>query len=175
MVWRDPLRADRLRRPRGGLPGKQLPPARPLTPRCAGRDNCTLFLLQVAVAVLRKMDLGQGEAPAEAAQAFARALHDAWGVGDPACQNGVLFLLAVDDRQVFISTGAGAQKALSDARVASTIRDIRPQLRDSDYDAAVKRAVVDVGLGLAGGRPKGEARAAGGWVWCTAMLLTGRV
>lgn len=111
--------------------------------------------------MLRKMDLGQGEAPAEAAHAFAQTLHDSWGVGDPACQNGVLFLLAVDDRQVYISTGAGAQKALPDARVASVIRDIRPQLRDSDYDGAVKRAIVDVGLGLAGGHPKGEAVAEG--------------
>lgn len=35
-----------------------------------------------------------------AAQHFARALHDDWGVGNPDCQNGALLLLAVGDREV---------------------------------------------------------------------------
>lgn len=37
---------------------------------------------------------------AATAEAFARALHDDWGVGNPACQNGALLLLAVGDKQV---------------------------------------------------------------------------
>lgn len=51
---------------------------------------------------------------------------------------------------------AGAQQALSDASIADILADMRPQLRSGDFNAAVERGVVDVGLTLAGGRPKGE-------------------
>ncbi len=50
---------------------------------------------------------------------------------------------------------AGAQAALPDERIQDVISDMRPALRASDYSAAVERGVVDIGLGLAGGRPKG--------------------
>ena len=56
--------------------------------------------LQVAVALMRKMDLRAGESPEEGAARFARQLFDAWGVGDAGCNNGVLLLLALQDRQV---------------------------------------------------------------------------
>lgn len=48
-----------------------------------------------------------GSTPALAAPEFAKQLHSRWGVGDAACHNGVLLLLAVEDRQVYINTGAG--------------------------------------------------------------------
>lgn len=49
------------------------------------------------------------------ARNFAKQLMDRWGVGDHRCLNGVLLLLAVEDRQVYIATGAGARVRLSDA------------------------------------------------------------
>lgn len=60
----------------------------------------TLPLHQVAVALMRKMAVPPGEPAAAQAQIFARSLHDAWGVGDAACNNGVLLLLSIEDRQV---------------------------------------------------------------------------
>lgn len=124
------------------------------------------WTLQVAVAVMRKMELEAGVGPAQAAKDFATTLHTKWGIGNPACNNGILFLLSIGDRQIYISTGKGAQEALSDARVASIIADIRSTLRAKDYDGAVERAVVDIGLGLAGAAPKGQ-------LWpCTLWLAT---
>jgi hypothetical protein len=173
--------------------------------------------MKVAVAVMRKMEVPAGATPAQAAHDFAKALHERWGVGDAACNNGVLLLLAVEDRQVYISTGtgekscsccvdvykrrgpgvfcmlcpacaasssllssgaptpthrpqpplpAGSKDALTDSRIEDIISDIRPPLRREDYDAAVERAVVDIGLGLAGGEPKGGwvGEWVGGWV-----------
>lgn len=57
---------------------------------------------------MRAMDVAAGQAPADAARGFAKALHAAWGVGEAACENGVVLLVSVEDRQVYISTGAGA-------------------------------------------------------------------
>lgn len=55
---------------------------------------------QVAVALMQRMAMAPAQDPAEAAQSFAKALHDDWGVGDVQCNNGVLLLLSIDDRQV---------------------------------------------------------------------------
>ena len=55
---------------------------------------------QVAVAVMRGMEVPASETPASQAEAFAKALHQRWGVGNKACNNGVLLLLSVHDRQV---------------------------------------------------------------------------
>ena len=56
---------------------------------------------------MRSLLVPSGQAPGEAAAQFAKELHTRWGVGDKACNNGVLFLLSVDDRQVYINTGTG--------------------------------------------------------------------
>lgn len=58
------------------------------------------YILQVAVALMRKMTLQGGRSVAEQAEFFAKQLHDAWGVGDAACQSGVVLLLSTEDRQV---------------------------------------------------------------------------
>lgn len=63
---------------------------------------------------MRKMDFAPGTPPADAARAFAKDLHARWGVGDAACNNGVLLLLAVDDRQVYVSTGTGERAGWGD-------------------------------------------------------------
>lgn len=105
---------------------------------------------QVAVALLRKMQTDAE--PSDAAKSFAKELHGRWGVGLRECNNGVLLLLAVEDRQVYISTGSGARKALSDAQASIIIDRMKPALRAGDYDQAVERAVREVGLTLAGAK-----------------------
>lgn len=60
----------------------------------------SLAPLQIAVALMHKMDRAKHTDKAAAAQAFAKALHDAWGVGNPACQNGVLLFVAIGNREV---------------------------------------------------------------------------
>ena len=41
--------------------------------------------------------------------------------------------------------------ALSSERIDDIVSSIRPQLRSLDYDGALERAVVGIGLGLADG------------------------
>lgn len=106
---------------------------------------------QVAVAVMQKMDTKKqhGDAAA-AAQAFAKQLHDSWGVGHAECHNGVLLLVSVSDRQIYISTGAGAKHALPQHVLAAVTDNMKPALRQQQYDDALLGGVVDIGLALAG-------------------------
>lgn len=48
---------------------------------------------------MEAMQLEPGRDAPQQAQAFAKQLHDSWGVGRKACNDGVLLLLSVKDRQ----------------------------------------------------------------------------
>ncbi len=48
---------------------------------------------------MQAMQLQAGRGAAQQAEAFARQLHGAWGVGRAGCDDGVLLLLSVQDRQ----------------------------------------------------------------------------
>lgn len=128
------------------------------------RTDCTarmqmirslIVYVQVAVALMQKMQNPGSDASASA-ERFAKALHDAWGVGHQACNNGVLLFLAVQDRQIYISTGKGAKEALDYDSLGNIINDVKPLLKAARYDDAIERAVTDIGLALAGKnvRPK---------------------
>lgn len=111
------------------------------------------FHIQVAIALMQHMKIPSSMAPATVAQQMAKDLHAKWAVGSSDCDNGVLLLLSVDDRQVFISTGAGSMRYLSDNSLVDIISNMKPKLREQDFDGALEQAVVDIGLGLAGRPP----------------------
>ncbi|MEB2284568.1 MAG: hypothetical protein B6D46_00815 [Polyangiaceae bacterium UTPRO1] len=69
-------------------------------------------------------------------------LAEAWKPGDAAKDNGVLFLVAVDDRALFIATGYGIEGALPDGLVGE-IRDrtILPRFRAGDLAGGIEAGV----------------------------------
>lgn len=65
-----------------------------------------------------------------------------WGVGSGERNNGVLLLIAKDDRQLRIEVGTGLEGALTDIRSGQIIRErITPEFRDNNYFAG-----IDAGL-----------------------------
>ena len=74
-----------------------------------------------------------------------------WGVGDKKKSNGVLLLIAKNDRKMRIEVGNGIEGSLTDARASQIIRNtIAPKFRSGDYaggvEAGVKR-IIDVAEG----------------------------
>ncbi|KDD74804.1 hypothetical protein H632_c1063p0, partial [Helicosporidium sp. ATCC 50920] len=116
---------------------------------CAGKQQG----YTIGVAVAARMSTSSGESLPESARAFAQAVHDAWGVGDRACNDGLLVFLALEQRQVYVSTGAAAAKALPDSAVTATVAASLPLLRAGDTGGALSQLLVDLGLGLAGAPP----------------------
>lgn len=47
------------------------------------------------------MRLQHGNSEAEQAAAFAKSIHQKWGVGASSCDNGLVLFLSKDDRQVY--------------------------------------------------------------------------
>lgn len=70
---------------------------------------------------------------------FANKLFEHWQIGEKGTDNGVLLLLALEERQVDIEVGYGFEGALPDA-LCGRIRDeaIVPRCKEGDYAAALE-------------------------------------
>lgn len=65
---------------------------------------------------------------------YATKLGRAWGIGNKKTNNGVVLLVAKDDREVFISPGYGLEGALPDITVKSIIdNEITPNFKQDDF------------------------------------------
>ena len=65
-----------------------------------------------------------------------------WGIGQAKEDNGILILLAKDDRRIAINTGYGVEHLLTDAMSKRIIeRDIIPYFKQNDYYGGLNRGV----------------------------------
>jgi len=65
-----------------------------------------------------------------------------WGIGQEKEDNGILILLAKNDRRIAINTGYGVEHLLTDAMSKRIIeRDIIPYFKNSDYPGGLNRGV----------------------------------
>jgi len=74
---------------------------------------------------------------------YAVELFQKWGIGKEGMDNGVLILVAVDDRKVRIEVGYGLEGAITDLKSKVIINDLMtPAFRKGDYDIGVASGVV---------------------------------
>jgi len=65
-----------------------------------------------------------------------------WGIGQENEDNGILIILARDDRRIAINTGYGVEHLLTDAMSRRIIeRDIIPYFKQNDYPGGLNRGV----------------------------------
>jgi uncharacterized membrane protein YgcG len=91
---------------------------------------------------------------AYAAQTMAKAIHDAWGVGHEACNDGIVVFLSVYDRQIYISTGEGVKKLITGDHIEAIIHRMKPAMRSKNYEEGVLGTIMDIRSILEAG-PKG--------------------
>ena len=90
------------------------------------------------------------------AKRLAKKVHTDWGVGKRECENGVVLVVAVQDRAMYISTGKGVKGVLTPDRIEREIfRGMRGLLRDEEYGKAIKEGVWGIGQVLSGRKGKG--------------------
>jgi uncharacterized protein len=74
-----------------------------------------------------------------------------WGIGDKEKDNGVLLLIALEDRTLRIEVGSGVEGELTDVTAGRIVDSVMlPRLRANDVDGAVRdgaRAVMQVWRG----------------------------
>jgi uncharacterized protein len=87
----------------------------------------------------------------EPLEEYSRRVVMTWKLGQKGKDNGVLLLVAKDDRKVRIEVGRGLEGQLTDAVASSIMRnEILPQFKAGDYDRGV-RAGVDAIIGAISG------------------------
>lgn len=80
---------------------------------------------------------------------FANTLARKWGIGQKGQNEGLLLLLAIQDRKMRIEVGYGLEPVLPDGYVGSVQRSIREELRAGQYGAGISKAVKTIGSTIA--------------------------
>lgn len=76
---------------------------------------------------------------------YSTNLYNKWGIGRSKLNNGVLLLVAKNDRKVYITTGYGLEGALPDAIASSIIRnDILPYFRQEQYANGIAKGLSSI-------------------------------
>ncbi len=82
---------------------------------------------------------------------YANRLGRHWGVGTAEKNNGVILLIAPEERKLRIEVGYGLEGALPDATASLIIqREIYPRFRESDYAGGVSQGVDSILDAIAG-------------------------
>ena len=75
---------------------------------------------------------------------FSLAVAEKWKIGRHNEDNGVLLLLAMDDRENRLEIGYGLEGVINDARAGDILRDMAPFLRQGKYAQAISFAISSV-------------------------------
>lgn len=114
---------------------------------------------EVAVVVVPSI----GDIPIED---FTEQVFTRWGLGKSDRDNGVMILIALDQKRARIQTGYGAEGALPDISVKKIIdRDIVANMREGNLDAAVEASAADVAAVLSDPAIAEEMRSGEKDVW----------
>ncbi len=97
---------------------------------------------QIAIVTLSSLD---GEPLADVANDLFRR----WGIGQKGEDNGLLFLLVINDRLTRLEVGRGLEPYITDGRSGATLRQMRPALRESRYGEALQIAATSLGQVIA--------------------------
>lgn len=93
---------------------------------------------QIAVLLMKNLDGGDIDE-------YANRVFNAWKLGDEKKDNGVLFLLAMDEKQMRIEVGAGLEGVLTDAQSSRINRnDVAPYFRRKEYEKGIVAGVFAI-------------------------------
>lgn len=89
----------------------------------------------------------------ESLEQYSIRVAEAWQLGRQAPDDGVLLLVAKDDREVRLEVGYGLEGSIPDATANRIIEeDIRPRFRAGDFAGGIRTAVDRI-IGLVDGEP----------------------
>lgn len=87
---------------------------------------------------------------------FANELFNNWGIGDAELDNGVLILLAKEQREIKFETGYGVEETLPDALCQRFFEEaIVPYFKEGDYESGLSSGVTQIVQVYGGAIPDG--------------------
>lgn len=124
---------------------------------------------QIAVVLIKTLN----DRPIEE---YATKLFREWGIGKTKTNNGVLLLVAVDDRKIRIEVGYGLEGAIPDITASAIIRnDIGPAFKQQNYYKGLDNAVDALAKAAVGeykvARKKDSSKPGGGGSIITFLVI----
>jgi uncharacterized protein len=93
---------------------------------------------QIAVLVIPSLD-------GDDIDSYANRVYNDWKLGQAKRDNGVLFLVAIEDRKMRMEVGRGLEGVLTDAQASRIDRNrVAPYFRQGDYTSGIKAGVVAI-------------------------------
>lgn len=83
---------------------------------------------------------------------FATCLGRRWGIGDKQRNDGILILVAPNERQSVVAVGDGLERDLTDVEAKAVIGDMTPNFQKGDYLAGLSTG-IDAIAAQTGGKP----------------------
>ncbi len=81
----------------------------------------------------------------ETIESFAVRVFDQWKIGQKGKDNGVLILIAVEDREAWIATGYGLEGALPDVICSKIVRDVMvPHFKGGNYSQGILKGTIAI-------------------------------
>lgn len=78
----------------------------------------------------------------EAIEEYAVRVANAWGVGSAENDDGILFVVATEDRQMRVEIGSGAEGVLTDAQAGRILDEyVVPELKNNNWEAGITNGV----------------------------------
>lgn len=89
---------------------------------------------EISIAIIKSLE-------GDTIENYAEKLFKDWGIGKSDKDNGVLVLVAIDDRKMRIENGYGLEGALTDLESSDIINNVlRPAFQQNDYYAGLNQA-----------------------------------
>ena len=99
---------------------------------------------QIAVVILPTLD-------GNPIEEYATKLFRQWGIGNKKTNNGILLLIAIQDKKIRIEVGYGLEGAIPDITANSIIdNDIKPAFREQSYYEGIDKATDDIAKAAVG-------------------------
>lgn len=99
---------------------------------------------QIAILIIPSLD-------GEVLEEYSLRVAEKWQLGKKGKDNGVLLLIAVNDRKMRIEVGYGLEGTLPDITCNQIIRnEIAPEFRRNDYDAGIQAGIDAITRAIAG-------------------------
>ena len=99
---------------------------------------------QIAVVILSTLE-------GNPIEEYATKLFRSWGIGNKKTNNGILLLVAIQDKKIRIEVGYGLEGAIPDITANSIIdNDIKPAFREGAYYEGIDKATDDIAKAAVG-------------------------
>lgn len=103
--------------------------------------------VQVAVVTVKSLE-------GSTIEDYASQLFESWGIGKKGQDNGVLFIVAREERKVRIEVGYGLESVLTDSRTGRILdNEVVPFFKKDDYEKGITAGVNAIETYVRGGTP----------------------